>query len=167
MKIEIEKIECFKDLSTYRERQREATLFYIMLHTTPALSPKEQQRHLRYSSGMLTFYQNYLLTRNTLNVTGGKPNGVWSQSISGVNGINPLVAFYGIHGRQRQVLFFYFVPAITRNMTRQVILCYYCNILHLIVIRICIQQSSIARWPAGLVVSGPDYETRGPGFKSR
>jgi hypothetical protein len=32
---------------------------------------------------------------------------VWSQSISGVNAINPLATFYDIHGRKREVLFFY------------------------------------------------------------
>jgi hypothetical protein len=35
------------------------------------------------------------------------------QSISGVSAINPLVAFYDIHGRIREVLFFYFVPDTT------------------------------------------------------
>jgi hypothetical protein len=34
--------------------------------------------------------------RNTLDVTGGKPNAVLTQSISGVSAINPLVAFYDI-----------------------------------------------------------------------
>jgi hypothetical protein len=35
-------------------------------------------------------------------VTGGKPIAVRSQSISGVNAINPLVAFCDIHGRKRK-----------------------------------------------------------------
>jgi hypothetical protein len=35
------------------------------------------------------------------------------QSISGVSAINPLVAFYDIHGGKREVLFFYFVPDTT------------------------------------------------------
>jgi hypothetical protein len=39
-------------------------------------------------------------------VTGCKPNAIWSQSISGVSAINPLVAFYVIHGRKREVLLF-------------------------------------------------------------
>jgi hypothetical protein len=39
-------------------------------------------------------------------VTGGKPVAVLLQSISGVSAINPLVAFYDIHGRKREVLFF-------------------------------------------------------------
>jgi hypothetical protein len=51
------------------------------------------------------FHQNYLAL-----LAGGKPNAVWSQSISGVSVINPLVAFYDIHGRKRVLLFFYFVP---------------------------------------------------------
>jgi hypothetical protein len=46
---------------------------------------------------------------NTADVTGGKPMAVCSQSTSGVNAINSLVAFYDIDGRKRQVLFFYFV----------------------------------------------------------
>jgi hypothetical protein len=51
---------------------------------------------------------------NTANVTGGKPIGICSQTISGVNAINPLVAFF--HGGKREVLFFYFVPDTTREM---------------------------------------------------
>jgi hypothetical protein len=42
------------------------------IHTTHALSPKGYQRHLRYSFKTLTFYQNYLAMRNTVDVTGGK-----------------------------------------------------------------------------------------------
>jgi hypothetical protein len=48
--------------------------------------------------------------RNTADVTGGKSIAILLQSISGVSDINPLVAFYGIHGGKREVLFFYFVP---------------------------------------------------------
>jgi hypothetical protein len=40
--------------------------------------------------------------RNT-DVTGGKPIAVLLQSISGVSAINPLVAFYDIHGGKREV----------------------------------------------------------------
>jgi hypothetical protein len=53
--------------------------------------------------------------RNTADVTGGKPIAVFLQSISGVSTINPLVAFYDIRGRKREVLFFYFVPDTTRD----------------------------------------------------
>jgi hypothetical protein len=49
--------------------------------------------------------------KNTAEVTGGKPIAVLLQSISGVSDINPLVAFYDIHGGQ--VLFFYFFPDTT------------------------------------------------------
>jgi hypothetical protein len=41
-------------------------------------------------------------------MTGGKPIAVLLQSISGVTALNPLVAFYDIHGGKREVLFFYF-----------------------------------------------------------
>jgi hypothetical protein len=39
--------------------------------------------------------------RNTADVTGGKPITALLQSISGVSAINPLVAFYDIHGGKR------------------------------------------------------------------
>jgi hypothetical protein len=48
-------------------------------------------------------------------VTGGKPTAALSLSISCVNAINPLVAFYDIHGSKREVLFFCFVPNNTRD----------------------------------------------------
>jgi hypothetical protein len=53
--------------------------------------------------------------RNTADVTGGKTIAVLLQSISGASAINPLVAFYDIHGGKREVLFFYFVPDTTRD----------------------------------------------------
>jgi hypothetical protein len=53
--------------------------------------------------------------RNIAEVTGGKPFAVLLQSISGVSAINPLVAFYDIHGGKREVLFFSFVPDTTRE----------------------------------------------------
>jgi hypothetical protein len=62
------------------------------------------------------FYQNYLAMSNTVNVTGGKPIVVWSQSISDANAFNPLFAFYDIHGKKWEVLFFNFIPDITRDL---------------------------------------------------
>jgi hypothetical protein len=59
---------------------------------------------------------------NTADVTGGKPIAVSPQSISGVNAINPLVAFYDIHGRKREVQLFYFVPDSTRDTTLQILI---------------------------------------------
>jgi hypothetical protein len=56
-----------------------------------------------------------LAMRITADVTGGKPIAVLLQSISGLSAINPLVAFYDIHGGKREVLFFYFVPDTTRD----------------------------------------------------
>jgi hypothetical protein len=61
--------------------------------------------------------------RNTADVTGGKPIAVFLQSISGVSGINPLVAFYDIHGGKREVLFFYFVPDTKRDCTYLITIC--------------------------------------------
>jgi hypothetical protein len=66
--------------------------------------------------------QNYLAMRDTADVTGGKPIAVWSQSILGVSAINPLDAFYDIHRRKGEVLFFYFVPDTTRDTP----ICSYC-----------------------------------------
>jgi hypothetical protein len=53
--------------------------------------------------------------RNIADVTGGKPIAVLLQSFSGVSAINPLVAFYNIHGGKTEVLFFYFVSETTRD----------------------------------------------------
>jgi hypothetical protein len=50
---------------------------------------------------------------DTVDVTTGKPIAVLLQSISGVNAINPLVAFYDIHG---EVPLFYFVPDNRRDI---------------------------------------------------
>jgi hypothetical protein len=53
--------------------------------------------------------------KNTADVMDGKPIAVLLQSILGVIAINPLVAFYDIHGGKREVLFFYFDPDLTRD----------------------------------------------------
>jgi hypothetical protein len=58
--------------------------------------------------------------RNTADVTGGKPIAVLLLSISGVSAINPLVAFYDIHGGKREKLFFYFVPDTTRDQRHKI-----------------------------------------------
>jgi hypothetical protein len=49
-------------------------------------------------------------------VTNGKTIAILLQSISGVSAINSLVAFYDIHGGEREVLLFYYVPDSIRNM---------------------------------------------------
>jgi hypothetical protein len=71
--------------------------------------------HSRLIPEAPTFYENYLAMRNTADVSGGSPVTVWSQFISGVCAINPLVAFYDIHERIREVLLFYFVSDTTRD----------------------------------------------------
>jgi hypothetical protein len=53
---------------------------------------------------------------NTAAVKDGRPIAVLLQSISGVSAINPLVAFYDIHGGKRELLFLYFVPDTTRDL---------------------------------------------------
>jgi hypothetical protein len=53
--------------------------------------------------------------KNTADVTGSKPIAVLLQSTSGVSAINPLVAFYDIHGKKGEVPFFYFAPDTTRD----------------------------------------------------
>jgi hypothetical protein len=68
--------------------------------------------------------------KNTANVTGGKPIAVLLQSISSVSAINPLVAFYNIHGGKREVLFFYFFPDTTRDCLYVYIYYYQYNIYH-------------------------------------
>jgi hypothetical protein len=55
---------------------------------------------------------------DTADVTGGKPIAVWLQSISEASAVNPLVAFYDIDGRKREVLLFYFVPDTTRKVVK-------------------------------------------------
>jgi hypothetical protein len=63
---------------------------------------------------------------NTADVTGGKPIPVLLQSILGVSAINPLVAFYDIHGGKREVLFFYFVPDTTRDLGIKIFIGLFC-----------------------------------------
>jgi hypothetical protein len=53
--------------------------------------------------------------RNSAVVTGDQPFIVRLQSISGVSAVNPLVAFYDIHGGKGEVLSFYSVPDATRT----------------------------------------------------
>jgi hypothetical protein len=49
-----------------------------------------------------------------------------SPSISGVSAINPVVAFYDIHGRKREVLLFYLVPDTTHDtFTKKILVCIY------------------------------------------
>jgi hypothetical protein len=58
----------------------------------------------------------WLSYENTADVTGSKPIAVWLQFISGGDTGNPLVAFYDVHGRKREVLFFCSVPDTKRDI---------------------------------------------------
>jgi hypothetical protein len=51
--------------------------------------------------------------RNTADVTGGNPN-----EVLGVSAVNPLVAFYDIHGKMEEVLFLCSVPNTTQDATQ-------------------------------------------------
>jgi hypothetical protein len=54
--------------------------------------------------------------KNTADVIGGKPIAVLLQSISGVSAINPLVAFYDIHGGKRGAILLFCPGHHTRLM---------------------------------------------------
>jgi hypothetical protein len=60
-------------------------------------------------------------------MTGGMPIAALLQCISGESAINPLVAFYDIHGGKREVLSFYFVPDTTQDFLSYIYFfkCYY------------------------------------------
>jgi hypothetical protein len=55
--------------------------------------------------------------RTIADVIDGKPIGfaVWSQSITDVGSVYPLVTFYDIYGRKGEVLFFCSVPDTARD----------------------------------------------------
>jgi hypothetical protein len=53
---------------------------------------------------MPVFCRDDLAMRNIANVIGDKRITIWSQSISSVSAVNPLVAFYDIDGRKGEVL---------------------------------------------------------------
>jgi hypothetical protein len=48
-------------------------------------------------------------------MAGGKSITLFLLSFSGVSVINPLVTFYDIHGGNKEVFFFYFVPDTTQE----------------------------------------------------
>jgi hypothetical protein len=74
-----------------------------------------------YCCDIPIYYQNDLAMKNIVDVTGGKPIAAWSQSISGVNAVNPLVTFFDIQWRKREVIFFLFVPDTTRELLTRMI----------------------------------------------
>jgi hypothetical protein len=83
--------------------------FKMYIYTTDAYPRRGSRGISDIAPRRFTFYQNYLDVRNTADGTSGKPIAVLLQSTSGVCAINPLVGFYDIHGRKREVLFFYFI----------------------------------------------------------
>jgi hypothetical protein len=90
---------------------------YIHTYIPLMLYPQSGSRgNLRYYSESPTFYQNYLAMSNTADVTGGKPIDVWSQSISGVNAINPLVALRHPWKKERGAILLFCPGHHTRRM---------------------------------------------------
>jgi hypothetical protein len=71
--------------------------------------------YLRYYSDTPTSYQDYLAMRNIADVSDGKRIAIRSQSIRGMSAVNPLIAFYDINDRKGEVLFFFSVPATSRD----------------------------------------------------
>jgi hypothetical protein len=71
---------------------------YIYIPLTP--HPRKGSRGIPEFPPRCPRFTKIIAMRNTADVTGGK-HAAWSQSISGTNGINPLIAFYDIHGRKR------------------------------------------------------------------
>jgi hypothetical protein len=102
---------------------------FLYIHTTHGLSPKGYQRYLSFTETI--FYQNDIVMRNTADVVSGSPIAIRSQSISGGNVVNPLVAFYDIHGRKREVLFYSSVPD-TTHTGNSVLFYLYLNYFYLI-----------------------------------
>jgi hypothetical protein len=86
------------------------------LHTTHALSPKGSKDISDISPRRPHFTKKNEASTNTADVTGGKSIAVRLQSISGMSAVHPFVAFYDIHGRKREVVFFCSVPDTTRDL---------------------------------------------------
>jgi hypothetical protein len=73
-----------------------------------------------YSNGLRSRLRNQrswvqIPVQNTADVINGKPIAVWSQSISSESAVYPLDAFYGIHGRKGEVIFFYLLSGHHRD----------------------------------------------------
>jgi hypothetical protein len=92
------------------------TCYVWKIPLSPRFIPKGVAEASQISLRDAHIIPNYSAIRNTADVTGGKPIAIWPQSISGVSAINALVAFYNIHGRKREVLFFYFIPDFPRRV---------------------------------------------------
>jgi hypothetical protein len=85
------------------------------IHTIPlTLYPRKGSRGISEFSQRHPRYTKIIALKNIVDVTGGKLIAVWSQSISGVIAIYPLVTFCDIHEIKREELFF-FVPNTTRD----------------------------------------------------
>jgi hypothetical protein len=101
---------------THGQQQNRLVLTVIHTYISLTLYPRKGSRcisNIPPRNHVLPKLVSY--EENTADVTGGKPIAVLLQSISGAKAINPLVAFYDIHGGKKEVLFFYFVPDTARD----------------------------------------------------
>jgi hypothetical protein len=54
---------------------------------------------------------------NISDMAGGKPMAISTQTITGVSAVNPVVAFYDIHWKNRDLMFFFLCPEHNTNNT--------------------------------------------------
>jgi hypothetical protein len=93
---------------TYRDMKKKLVFqCFFYLHTYHSCLPNTE--HRRDSRGISD------IPPRRPRFTKSKSIAVKSQFISGLSAVNRLVAFYDIHGRKREVLFFCFVPHTTRD----------------------------------------------------
>jgi hypothetical protein len=86
----------------------EHDLFIYGTYIPLTLGPRRSSRGISDILPKWLTYEEYCMT-------GGKPIALWLQPISGGDAINLLVAFYDIHGRKKEVLFFCSVSDTTRT----------------------------------------------------
>jgi hypothetical protein len=96
------------------EKVRSLFQAFVPTYVPYSLYPRRDRRHIPDPPRCLILPKD-LAMRNTADVTSGKPIAVRLKSISGVSAINPLVAFYDICGRNREMLFYSSVPDTTRD----------------------------------------------------
>jgi hypothetical protein len=98
--------------------QSESKIKRLILHTYIPLTlyPRRGSRGISDILRDTHVLPNLVSYEEHADMTGGKPIAVLSQSISGVSAINPLVAFYDIHGRKGRGALLLFCPG---HNTRQ------------------------------------------------
>jgi hypothetical protein len=81
--------------------------------------PEGVAEHLKYSSETPTLYDNYLVMRKMARRDRWQAHRrLFVVYLRGNCAINPLVAFYDIHGRKGEVLLFSYIPDTTQDIIR-------------------------------------------------